>query len=79
MKSWTYEQITKKAEKEIKHLMAGKHPWDQDWAYGVFLLWKSITMGWQQSGDSERLEALVKNEVPKEAVLPKGEDDEKDD
>ena len=30
-----------------------------DWAYGVLLGWKDLTMGWMNDGDCERLEALT--------------------
>ncbi len=34
----------------------------RSWAYGVFSYWDRLTMGWQQIGDSERLEALTNPE-----------------
>ena len=67
MKTWTYEEITKKAEERIAGLME-KARGDNDskmrlmyadWAYGVLLGWKDLTMGWMNDGDCERLEALT--------------------
>lgn len=76
MKSWSYRQITEKAEPQIKKLMARadsatdyeeKRLYRQ-WAYGVFLGWSSLTDGWIQDGDLERLENLTKitSETPEE-------------
>jgi len=59
MKTWNYKEITKKAEDEITSLMKGNY---RDWAYGVFIGWKYLTMGWMNDGDVERLEELTKRE-----------------
>lgn len=66
MKTWSYKTVTERAEKEIKSLMEQyRKDSDEfakrlhhDWAYGVFLGWKELTMGWQNDGDCERLESL---------------------
>lgn len=65
--SWTYQQITEKAEKQIKLLMAradSAADYDEkklyrQWAYGVFLGWSDLTSGWMREGDLERLESLT--------------------
>ncbi len=70
MKTWSYKTITQKAESEIKKFMAkaesAKSDFDRwtylNWAYGTFSYWNNLTMGWQNIGDSERLEALTKLE-----------------
>jgi len=67
MKTWSYKSITTKAEADIKTMMAkGAYAADdfhrrmyRDWAYGVFLGWKNLTMGWMTDGDCERLEDLT--------------------
>lgn len=70
MKTWGYQAITEKAEKQIQFFM-GMSRASQDehgkrlyagWAYGVFLGWKDLTTGWMEDGDLERLEQLTKNE-----------------
>lgn len=67
MKTWSYKSITKSAEAQIRRLMdqsqAATDGFERhlrhDWAYGVFLGWKSLTAGWTTDGDVERLEALT--------------------
>ncbi len=61
-KTWSYKTITEKAEKEIRRLMSYDHPLSVG-AYGVFILWNDLTMGWQKEGDSDRLEALTKRDA----------------
>lgn len=70
-KSWTYSEITERAEKKITGLMemavkAEAHA-DREltWVYrnaalGAWLLWDQLTMGWQQDGDSDRMNALLR-------------------
>lgn len=66
-KKWSYQQITEAAESRIRSLMEHvteatpdyQRSLHQQWAYGVFMGWQSLTMGWQQDGDSDRLEALT--------------------
>ncbi len=69
MKSWSYSQITKHAEEEIKHAMKNRSEaepgmrrmwWAQ--AHGIYTLWYRVTVGWQKDGDSERLEALTETD-----------------
>ncbi|WP_224962576.1 hypothetical protein [Geomonas subterranea] len=70
MKSWTYAELTKKAEKQILRLMktaaeakdSDEEKLYREWAYGVFLGWSDLTFGWIQDGDLERLENLTKGE-----------------
>jgi hypothetical protein len=67
LKSWTYKQITEEAERQITALMedASRKPKKEDqallrqWAYGVYLGWNRLTMGWMEDGDDERLKALT--------------------
>ncbi len=71
MKTWSYKTITENAEKEIRTLMETCKVADSefekrlrhDWAYGVFLGWKTLTMGWMNDGDCERLESLCDYEA----------------
>ena len=66
--SFSYETLTKTAEKRIAEFMAklrnASRSFDRcmfsDWAYGVFSFWSAVTSGWQKDGDYERLEALTK-------------------
>lgn len=61
-KSWTYRRITEASEEEIHRilkygegdLMAMQR------AYGVYMGWCSITMGWQDASDNERLKSLCR-------------------
>lgn len=68
-KTWSYAAVTKKAEEKIVSLMSqsrvmAKHPDEarvfRYFAYGVFLAWNDLTMGWQDAGDSEKMEALTR-------------------
>lgn len=64
-----YAELTARAEKKISDLMlkakvirnrdmARSH---EDWAYGAFLLWDSLTIGWRyDEADHDRLLALTK-------------------
>lgn len=70
MKTWTYDEITRTAELEIKDLMDraraeqysdARRLYRQN-AYGAYLLWHMLTSGNQRKGDNERLEALTKSE-----------------
>ena len=70
-KTWTYNAITKNAEENICRIMALAAEGDdfqlelsQRWAYGVYCGWSSLTSGWQEIGDRERLEALTERKVP---------------
>lgn len=70
MKTWSYQAITQKAEKEITSLMEESISKSdkfekrlfQSWAYGAFCFWNTLTMGWQRDGDSDRLQALTRQE-----------------
>ena len=59
MKSWSYEEITEKAESEIKRFMASDNLFINDCAYGIFRFWQELTMGFQKDGDVERVESLT--------------------
>lgn len=66
MRQWSYRQVTAAAETEIRQLVeqsTAKDPAERQlvrqWAYGVFLGWSSLTTGWQEVGDNERLKALA--------------------
>lgn len=70
MKSWSYCQITESmadqirrsmdlARRESDHYLKNSY---HAFAVGAFLAWNSLTMGWQNEGDYERLEALTKDE-----------------
>jgi hypothetical protein len=66
-KPWSYKQITAAAEKSILGSMTlaakATEPLEAmlHWrtAWGVFRGWESLTMGWQQKADAERLEAAT--------------------
>lgn len=67
MKMWSYKAITEQTEREIRRLVEEDAKLDdftvrlrKTWAWGVFMFWNNLTMGWQKEGDSERLEALTK-------------------
>ena len=67
MKSWNYEEITQEAERRIVTLIENRDSQDRDmeirkqWAYGVYLGWNSLCMGWMKPSDDERLKSLVNN------------------
>ena len=74
-KVWSYEAITQSVEQRIR-MFASLAP-DEDpivvemcqkWAYGAFCAWDHLTTGWQEVGDSERLEALVKELFEEQAL-----------
>lgn len=62
-RTWSYEEITAEAEARIKCLMemAAKAPTSgfEDYAWGVYCLWNSLTGLVQAPGDAERLEAMT--------------------
>jgi hypothetical protein len=68
-RTWTYNDITSTAEKEIQRLMqhaaavAATSAEDartyRDFAYGVYAGWSGLTMGWQEEGDDDRIRALT--------------------
>lgn len=68
----SYKQITEATETRIKKFMgtARKHLKGSDeqqlylhWAYGAYILWSDLTLGWQKDGDDEKMEALTKLEA----------------
>lgn len=68
-KRWTYRQITDKAEKRIRALMAeaAEAPhlahYYHEQARGVLNLWNDLTSGWIADGDIERLHGLLKSDA----------------
>jgi hypothetical protein len=64
-KMWSYKEITQVAEaritallKEAKQVPEKKHV-AHIWAYGIYLGWDNLTMGYQEASDAARLEALA--------------------
>ena len=66
-KRWTYNQITAHAEAELRHydemcrmthVDKSARELYRDMAAGAFAFWRSLTIGWMNAGDIERLEAL---------------------
>lgn len=74
MKSWNYSQITKNTENQIIAFMEDADKANdaeackqfQNWAYGAYLAWSRLTMGWMVDGDAARLEALTKRQSDKD-------------
>lgn len=71
-KKWSYRQITALAERLIvRHMDAALkvEPGDDMWllyrsyAQAVRQFWYDLTCGWQNDGDSDRLDALLKRDV----------------
>jgi hypothetical protein len=69
-KMWSYKEITQEAEarmtsllKEAKQVPERKHV-AHIWAYGIYLGWNSLTMGYQDPKDATRLEALALGSFP---------------
>lgn len=68
MKTWSYKEITEKAERRITELVTQALKQQDkytekfllDSAFGVYLFWSGLTSGWQDEGDDERLESLTK-------------------
>ncbi|MEP6606345.1 MAG: hypothetical protein ABJA60_09555 [Nitrosospira sp.] len=69
MKTWNYTAVTKEAERRITDLMTQSRQQSEPkeaallrhWAYGVYLLWDDLTLGWRNEGDGERMEALTRH------------------
>lgn len=76
-KAWSYRQLTEATEARIhSHAdflrdFLARHPNHRlnhitvtqvsGWAYGAFLLWQSVTLGWQDPRDVQRLLALAES------------------
>jgi hypothetical protein len=65
-KNWSYAQVTSEAEKQIRDLMKkaeGMPEGDvfmvRQWAFGVFVFWDNLTMGWREPGDGDRMRRLT--------------------
>lgn len=60
-KRWAYEELTEETQDLIDFVLKNKLPEEvkKERAYGAFLLWDFLTMGWQVKGDNERLLALA--------------------
>ena len=54
-----YPAITETAEHLIRALVGRGTTESRGAALGVWQLWYGLTVGWQQDGDSERLERMV--------------------
>lgn len=54
-----YPAITETAEHLIRALVGRGTTESRGAALGVWQLWYGLTVGWQQDGDSERLEQMV--------------------
>ncbi|WP_301233264.1 hypothetical protein [Pandoraea cepalis] len=65
-KRWSYQQVTTSAEARIRELRHGSAGVGElacrQWAYGVYLGWYELTVGWQKHGDAARLLALVEGD-----------------
>lgn len=66
MKTWSYKAITEKTEQQIASLLesaAGRPAEEariyQAWAYGAYMLWDQVTVGWRGNGEGERMKALA--------------------
>jgi hypothetical protein len=66
VKTWSYAAITAAAEARIRSLTDNSQASDphamrlrREWAYGVYLGWNELTLGWQNDGDDERLRTLT--------------------
>lgn len=71
VKTWTYEDITRAAERRIRQILAEPLPTEflarklrYDVAYGVFLAWTEMTEGARRGADEDRLRAMT--EMPEE-------------
>lgn len=68
-KRWSYQQLTAHTEERIKRaLEEARQESDGERAFrhrcialGVLDLWVTLTSGWQQTGDRERLLGLILN------------------
>jgi len=67
MRQWTYDEITQACEREIDSILrlAERQQGSDEtrncrsWAYGAYLCWNSLTMGWQKEGDAVRIKLLA--------------------
>jgi hypothetical protein len=70
-KRWSYKEITTFAEASIRRFMASaqkastaeERMWYRACAYGAYMGWYHLTCGWQENGDSERLDKLTQLEA----------------
>ncbi len=66
-KRWSYRQVTEATEAQIRSLVeqARSKPEEarlfRQWAYGVYLGWESLTVGWRIDGDGERMKLLAES------------------
>ncbi len=54
-----YPELTACAEEKIRHLIASPDKQAHQMAFGIWLYWYDLTVGFQQDGDSARLEAIL--------------------
>jgi len=68
MKAWSYEELTEKAEQQIKSMMTSQSPDEETrritrlFAFGVYTNWYGTTVGYQKEGDNYRLLRLTESE-----------------
>ena len=80
MRSWSYKQVTEAAEREIARLAESAKKYrgpnnEADrtyahWAYGVYLGWSNLTMGWQKDGDDARMQAMAEAVGKPDSITP---------
>lgn len=54
-----YAELTEAAEHEIRALVGRGSPEARFMASGVWHMWYAVTFGYQEIGDTERLESLI--------------------
>lgn len=59
-----YAEITDAAEHQIRELIGREQYQARCIALGVWQFWYALTVGFQNDGDTERLESLFKNGSP---------------
>lgn len=64
-RTWSYREITQQTEASITSLLkeAKQEPEKKHishiWAYGIYLGWSHLTLGYQDASDAARLEKLA--------------------
>ena len=64
---WSYKQVSESTANTITSLMSqAKADTDthsknlyRHWAYGAYLTWEHLTLGWRENGDAEEMKALL--------------------
>ena len=65
--SWSYKQVSESTANTIVSLLnQAKSDTDthsrnlyRQWAYGAYLAWEHLTLGWRENGDAEKMKALL--------------------